>query len=211
MLDVKGVRVSLNDWTDVLTPWAALGVLALVLWRTLSLRSRAVNQAGKLLLRVPQPRARRWWIVLLVLWSFVLVTQAVSLSLGTVRATELLRAVGSVLVPVLALWVYLTSGGCVHIEARENGIVLGSRFWPWPTIRGHTWPDHGSTLRLQLQGYGFEDFRLAASQKDALDRLLQEKRYAPVETERNLSVSQQSSVPSDSDEDSELQNDVPRV
>lgn len=181
-----------RDWAEILTTWGAVVFFALMFLYIRSLRVRAVNQAGQMLLRVLRPRVRRWCVYWFALSCVVLVPQWALLLTGTVRAVELARTVVYTMLPLLALLLNSMSLGDMYIEVRENGIVLRAEFWPWEKVRSYAWLDRsyrldvGSTLRLRLAGYGMADYRIAASQKDALDRLLQEKLSAADKTEPAL-------------------------
>jgi len=174
-----------RDWAEIMSSWGIVVCVGLTFPYIRALRTRAVKQAGQLLLRVLRPRVRRWCVCLFALWCVVLVMKWAFLLTGTVLAVELACAVGATIVPLLALLFHsMGLGPMMYIEVRENGIVLRAEFWPWEKVRSHTWLDFGATLRLRLAGYGIADYRIAASQKEALDRLLLEKLPAVGKTEQ---------------------------
>ena len=164
-----------RDWVEILAAWGLVVCSALAFPYIRSLLARAVHQAGQLLLRVLRPRVRRWCLSLFALWCVVVVVKWASLLTDTVRAAELAGAVGNTILPLLALLYDWMGLGNMYLEVRENGIVLRAEFWPWEKVRSYTWLDVAPTLRLRLVGYGIADYRIAASQKDAFDRLLHDR------------------------------------
>ena len=149
--------------------------VALVLPYFRSVRRRAVNQGGPLLLRALRPRVRLWSSVFFAFFCLALIVQWSVLLTGTVPVTELAPAVINTIIPLLVLLLHGMGLNGSYLEMRENGIVFGLEFWSWGNIRGYNWIDAAPTLRLRLAGHGIADHRIAASQKDAMDHLLREK------------------------------------
>ena len=164
-----------SDWMQILTPWALVTSSGLLFMRIRSLRARADRQAAQILLRVLRPRVRASWLVWGALGCFAVAAQWGTTVLGTTRSTEFAAAVAYTLFVPLALLTHSKSGGDIYIEARENGIVVGIGFWPWGHVRDFAWLDNGPTVRLQIEGYGFAEYRVATAQRAALDRRLQER------------------------------------
>lgn len=166
---------SRDGWLQLMAGWGPVVFFTFVLPYLQSRRTRAVKQAGQLLLRVPRPRARRLWCGSDSFFLCILVAMWATLLSGTIELHEL--AVTAVPYTILAGvygWFHWSDINGVYVEARKSGIVCGAWFCPWESIRGFRWLMHGPTLQLRVGRFDVADYRIAARQKDAMDHLLQE-------------------------------------
>ena len=172
-----------RDWVLILGQWCAVGVFAVAALYGRSKRIQAVGEAGPLVLRVARPRVRAWHLVILFVLCITLVPQWVSVLINGVPPRELAHMALYTIIPFI---VYPTMRADAYVEARENGIVCNQAFWPWGCVENYEWLDDGRTLRLRRARYDFTDFRIAESQKNALDRILRQNTRGSDEVEQNL-------------------------
>lgn len=147
------------------------------------------RQAGPLLLQVTRPRVRRWEACFLVFFGIVTVMNWALLLWKPIEPLDVALRTGYTMVPLVAVWSYW-SRGAGDIEIREHGLVSQGAFWSWDDFRSYSWVGDGPKLRLRMKGQ-VADFRIAAEQKEGIDRLLREHLPPGAKTEQHAGASSQ--------------------
>jgi hypothetical protein len=153
-------------------------MLSFCLPATWMARRKAVLQGGPLLLAALRPRARRWWIVFLTLFSLMVVFNWLSHWLGVsphdgvFLANQTLILLGSIAVSQMGLngW---------YVELREAGVVDLAMFSSWADIREYRWVAQPAELMIWYRRRGVVQYRVAPEQRDAVDELLRQKILGP--------------------------------
>jgi len=139
------------------------------------LRGRGVGEGGALLLRVTRPPIRVWTLLLLALAGFYLILVVMALYQAMVGSIDYAK-LGPALIPGLCMLTVTLAPAIfsrgAHLEVRERGILVGPSFWPWAKSKGFSWKGNGDTVRLNLAGYGWVEYRIKAEQKGSLNELL---------------------------------------
>ena len=160
-----------RDWLFAVIPWGVLCYFTLVAFWLRLKRSKAVNEAGPLLLRVIRLRVRLWLFASYFVGCMVFVPSWAIALIDGFSPRALTHTMTYTLMPII---VYLMMHAAAYVEARERGIVCNQAFWSWGHIQEYEWLDDRPTLRLRRARYDFTDFRIAESQRDALDHILRQ-------------------------------------
>jgi hypothetical protein len=133
-----------------------LPVLALSLWHIFSLRTRTEKLGGKLLLRIVRPRVKFWKIISIAFCWIIIVGQGgycVYLASDSRHSqpAELANQATNFVAILASVALAAVAWTGVYLELRDRGVLCGSSFAPWHSIRGWSWAGQGSTLHLKLR------------------------------------------------------------
>jgi hypothetical protein len=155
-----------------------LPVLALSFWHVFSLRTRTEKLGGKLLLRVVRPRVKFWTTISIAFCWVMIVGQGgfcVYLASDSRHAqpAELANQATNFVAILASICLVAVAWTGIFLELRDRGVLCGSRFAPWNSIRGWSWTGRGSTLHLKLQN-AIATYGLHPGDHDAVESALRE-------------------------------------
>lgn len=171
-----------REWILILQ-WCVIVAFFVAALYSRSKRTQAVGEAGPLVLLVIRPRIRAWHFALLCLMGVTLLPLWMSALVRGVSPGEFAQMAATTMIPFIAVPM---AHADAYVEARDRGIVCNRAFWPWGHIQAYEWLDDRQTLRLWRARYDFTDFRIAESQKEALDQLLRQNTLRSDKVDRDL-------------------------
>lgn len=160
--------------------WMVVPFYAVFVPYNLRQRSKAVTEAGPLLLKAVRPRVRRWsiafWAAASICWLMLSGMLLLGWGLSEPVDGSQLWILAFITVAFLSE-ALLRARGVRHdyLEIREAGILQqGIVLLPWDTVRDHRWLDKPDpTLQIRCAN-GVLQWRIARQQKEEVDALFRQ-------------------------------------